>query len=81
MENGEINADMVFDEAYFKPYIKRRFIEGEKIGFLSYSGDNIYKPTKKTKIIYQLLYPLGKSSHTLNNYQIFKTHFTPKSNI
>ena len=81
VEKGEINADVVFDEAYFKPYIKRRFTDGEKIGFLSCSDDNICKPTQKTKIIYRVLYPLGKVSHTLENYKNFKSHINQKNKI
>ena len=76
VENGEIKKD-IYDEKYFSKYIERRFTDGDKIGFLNCS-DEICKPTIKTKIVYYLLYPCGKFSNTMDEYEKFKQMMNAK---
>lgn len=70
VENKEISSE-IFNEEYFKPYIKRRFKDGEIFGFLKCEND-ICHPTLKTKITYYTLYPLGKITGTLKEYKNFE---------
>ena len=76
VENKEINTD-IFDAEYFDKYIQRRFDDGEKIGFLK-CYNSICKPTIKTKIVYYTLYPCGKLSKTLTEYDKFKSMLEKK---
>ena len=69
VENGSIDMD-IYREDYFRPYIQRRFEDGEKIGYLK-CENGICKPTLKTKITYGILYPIGKISNVLQNYDNF----------
>lgn len=68
-ENGKITKN-IYDENYFNKYILRRFEDGEKIGYLKCDNNYCY-PTIKTKITYFILFPLGKISGTLKNYDEF----------
>lgn len=76
VENTEINTD-IFEKKYFDKYIQRRFDDGEKIGFLK-CEKNICKPTLKTKLVYYSLYPCGKLSKTLTEYDKFKAMLEEK---
>ena len=69
VENGSISRDIYRDE-YFHPYIQRRFDDGVKIGYLK-CENNICKPTFKTKFTYTVLYPIGRMSNVLRNYDEF----------
>ena len=70
IENKKITTD-IFKPEYIEPYVQRRFLDGEKLGFLKCS-DNICKPTLKTKITYYLLLPVAKITRTDKEYKKFK---------
>ncbi len=70
VERGEIPVE-IFNDEYFRPYVKRRFEDGEKIGYLN-CQDRVCKPKLKTRITYYVLYPLGRITNTLTAYDEFK---------
>ena len=53
-------------------FYQRRLEDGTNGGFLI-KEDNLYKPTLRAKIYYNLMYPIGIATNSLKNYQIFKT--------
>ncbi|MBR6127839.1 hypothetical protein IKQ21_09160 [bacterium] len=72
VEKGQTTQN-VFSEEYFRPYILRRFEDGVKIGYLRCDGGVCY-PTAKTKYTYKFLYPLGKFTGVMKNYDEFKLY-------
>ncbi len=56
---------------YMEDFFEKRLKDGVNGGFLI-KEDNIYKPTARAKLYYNLLYPLGYSTNMLNNYNTFK---------
>ena len=77
VEKGEITTD-IFDKDYFYTYIQRRFEDGEKIGFIT-CKDNICKPTIKSKLLFNTLYPIGKVSKKLDNYDEYREMLIKKT--
>ncbi len=76
VENGSI-PEHIYNDEYFIPYIDRRIIEGEKMGFLSCNNE-VCNPTFKAKFLYYLLNPIGRVTKTLNNYDEFKLMLNSK---
>ena len=56
---------------YKNIFFKKRFDDALKGNFLVQEGD-VYKPTFRTKLYYGLLYPLGKVTDMLGNYELFE---------
>ena len=59
-------------DKYMEQFYQRRLEDGTNGGFLI-KEDNLYKPTLRAKIYYNLMYPIGIATNSLKNYQIFKT--------
>lgn len=71
VENGEINKNN-YDKTYLDEFIKRRYDDGEKFGFLDCNND-ICRPNIKTRIFYYILSPLGKITTSDKYYKQFKS--------
>lgn len=71
VEKGSFHYHTLSKE-YLNDFVKKRLDDGIKGGFLI-KKDKKYLPTTKTKIFYNLLYPLGEMTGTLENYKKFKS--------
>ncbi len=72
VENKSISMD-IYNESYFRPFVERRFEDGQQLGFLECdSKTRTCTPTLKNKFIYYVTYPIGKLTGTLKNYDRFK---------
>ena len=81
VENGSISSDIYKNnDQYFEPYVKRRFTDAEKIGFLKCSSGVCF-PSLKAKFLYYSLYPFGKLTKTLVNYDEFKIMMNERSSL
>ena len=70
VENGKISKK-IYNDNYFRPYVQRRFTEGEYLGFLKCDKEKC-TPTTKAKLAYYTLFPLYKISHGIPYYNEFK---------
>ena len=55
---------------YMNDFYRRRLKDGVNGNFLV-KKDNIYYPTIRSKLYYSLMYPIGVSTNSLGNYQLF----------
>lgn len=59
-----------FSSEYKNVFFQKRFDDAVKGGFL-YEENGLYKPTLRTEIYYNMLYPLGVATNLLGNYEQF----------
>lgn len=78
-QEKQIPAD-VYNETYFRPFVERRFSDGEKMNFLICHPDGFCTPTWKAKLTYHLLFPLARFTHTDASYQQFR-NFVKRGNL
>lgn len=70
VEQGYFDKRFVSNE-YMSDFLDKRLIDGVKGKFLRQEGD-LYYPTFKTKVFYNILNPFGILTGTLKNYEVFK---------
>lgn len=82
-QEKRIPAD-IYDEAYFRSFVERRFKDGEKMNFLTCHNNGFCTPTWKAHATNLFLYPLTNLTHTNGSYAQFKhfvkTHIETKTN-
>lgn len=62
-------------ETYMRSFYQKRLTDLQNGGFIR-KTENQYTPTLKAKIFYTLLYPLGRQTGALDNYEKFKTEIS-----
>ena len=68
--NGTVKRDTL-NEQYYKKFFDRRIQDAENMHFIS-CDKNICTPKIKAKIAYYILFPIGKITNSLKNYNDFK---------
>ena len=70
-QEGSIPAD-IYTETYFRTFVERRFKDGEKMNFLNCDNKGLCTPTWKSKLTYQVLFPLAQFTKTDSSYLQFR---------
>ncbi len=63
--------ELKISQEYKDAFFEKRVDDAIKGNFLSKDEDG-YKPTMRTKVYYNILYPLGKATNMLGNYEKFE---------
>ena len=77
VEKNEVNKNL-YDESYYKDFVYRRYLDGDKMGFLT-CDESKCKPNIRTKIFYYILYPLSKITASDKHYKEFRKFADDKS--
>lgn len=71
VENKKVPQN-IYNESFFKDFAARRIKDGHNFGFLECKNDEYCYPNLKTKVFYNILYPIGKITQSETKYIEFK---------
>lgn len=68
-ENIEIKK---IEKSFGKDIFDKRISDAIRTGFIVENKQNKYHPSKKAKIMYNIMYPIGKMTNSLTTYENMK---------